>query len=424
MNRKIIKVAYICHFSSPELHARLPLRLRFTDILTLALKKKPICTNVNQFAVWNSNAIEEMKSHTKEVEFHVIAPYPYLKGQCAVWTDEGITYHIFRDHSFFSSFVQRNLFKNIQLKHKRNRYAIKKIVQSISPDIIHVVGADNPYYSLCALDVPSGIPLIVQLQTLLSEPGFEEKYTISHEQYVYRSIIETHVLKRADYVGAIDKHFMDVIKDKIKADAHFLDITLAVAEKIKDNDEIRTNDFVYFSKDISKAADWAIEAFALAYKKHPEIKLKIIGNYTPAIKKQLDSRVEELDIQKAVVFTGMLPSHRDVINEVRKSKYALLPIKADYISGTIREAMASGVPVITTVTPGTPTLNRDRESVLISNAQDFQSMSDNMCRLIENEQLYSELKRNAIITVSERFNNHDAINHWVESYQKICHKAQ
>lgn len=414
-----IKVAYICHFSSPDLHSKLPLKLSLFDRIVLTASRKPISTNVDQFAIWNENAINEIKLHREQVEFHVIAPYPYLKRHLVEWEEDGISYHIFKDFSFFNSFIQRNICKAIKLKHAKNRIAIKEIVKSINPDVVHLVGAENPYYSLCALDIPKNIPLIVQLQTLLIEPGFEKKYPISHKQYVYRSNIERAVVERADFIGTKVKHFIDVIRD-IRNDAQFMDITLAVAGPIVKYDEEKPQVVIYYAKDISKAADWAIEAFALVHKNHPEVTLKIVGGYTPLYKQQLDERINQLGIIEAVRFTGMLPTHKDVIDEVRKSKYALLPIKADYVAGTIREAMAAGVPVVTNITPGTPALNKNRESVLLSEAGDFESMADNICRLIDNNNLYAEIKENALITISERPTNREVVNHWVECYQNIA----
>ena len=414
-----VKVAYVCHFSSPYLQSKLPLRLTLKDKLVLALKRKPLNTEVSQSAVWNDNAISEIKNHIADVDFHVIIPYPYLDKQIVEWEEEGISYHVFRDNSFFLSFIQRNIFKKLRLKHKKNRAAIRNIVNSIKPDIIHVVGAENPYYSLCVLDMPNGIPVILQLQTLLSEEGFEKKYIMSHDQYIYRSQIEKDVILRADYIGTSVQHFIDIIKAHIKPQAKFVDITLAVAEPINENNEERTQDFVYFAKDIAKAADWAVEAFALAHHQHPEIHLTLVGGYTPGYKQQLDDRIVQLGIKDAVRFTGMLPTHEDVIKEVRKSKYALLPIKADLITGTIREAMAAGVPVITNVTPGTPLLNKERESVLLAEPGDFKGMADSMCRLIEDKALYSLIQDNAITTVRDRYNNCDAITHLIDCYKRI-----
>ena len=49
--------------------------------------------------------------------------------------------------------------------------------------------------------------------------------------------------------------------------------------------------------------------------------------------------------------------------------------------------MAYGLPVITTITPGTPKLNDNRESVLLSPIGNHQAMADNMIKLLENKDL-------------------------------------
>ena len=40
-------------------------------------------------------------------------------------------------------------------------------------------------------------------------------------------------------------------------------------------------------------------------------------------------------IKDAVTFEGMLPTHDDVIAQIRKSRFALLPLRIDLTSGTI-----------------------------------------------------------------------------------------
>ena len=65
-------------------------------------------------------------------------------------------------------------------------------------------------------------------------------------------------------------------------------------------------DFVYFSLNINKAADLAIEAFAVAKKSHPEINLLVVGDYDEDFKQHLDDRIKELAITESIVFTGKL----------------------------------------------------------------------------------------------------------------------
>ena len=166
----MIKIAYICHFSNQEVQSMLSLRLSWKDRLLLHLRKKPLSTNVDDFAVWNTNAIDEFKKMTEEVELHVIAPYPYLSSPVSEYEKEGISYHFFRNDDNLAEFIQRNVLKFVKLSYKRERKRILSFIKRIQPDVVHIVGAENPYYSLSAIDVPRSIPLIVQLQTLLNNP--------------------------------------------------------------------------------------------------------------------------------------------------------------------------------------------------------------------------------------------------------------
>ena len=102
-------------------------------------------------------------------------------------------------------------------------------------------------------------------------------------------------------------------------------------------------------------------------------------------------------ITKNVIFCGPLPTHDDVIKQIRKSRFAILPLKIDLISGTIREAMANGLPVVTTITPATPKLNETRESVLLSEKGDFKAMAENMLWLINDNEVAIKLKKNSFV---------------------------
>lgn len=78
-----------------------------------------------------------------------------------------------------------------------------------------------------------------------------------------------------------------------------------------------------------------------------------------------------------------------------KSKYALLPIKVDIVSTTIREAINLGLPVVTTITKGTPYMNKEKLTLLLSEIGDYKAMGDNMIRLVNNPDLGDMLIKNS-----------------------------
>ena len=79
--------------------------------------------------------------------------------------------------------------------------------------------------------------------------------------------------------------------------------------------------------------------------------------------------------------------------------------------------MWNGLPVITTITAGTPLLNKKRESLLISEIGDNTAMAENMLRLIEDFGLAERLRTNASITVEEFYGNNTLrARDWVAAY--------
>lgn len=418
MEKRKIRVAWVCSFSNEKMRARLPFD---TGGCFKALYKLLGVTFDwgTDSAIWNTNAIEEMEK-IDEVELHVICPVRGLAKREVLYEENGIHYYFFREqNSDIVRFAWHQLFTKYTSQYKKNRRIISRFISEIQPDIVHVIGAENPFYSLSLLDVPSNIPTIIQLQALLTRLVNVTQVKEQKKSFYYKGLIEREIIMKADYIGTALNDFRQFIKEEIKSDAQFLDVTLAMAQKINIEQSEKLYDFVYFSSGISKAGKEALESFIIAHRKIPKITLDMVGGYDGAFKEKLDARIKECGIEGSVTFEGRLPSHDDVIKQIRKARFALLPLKMDFVPNTLHEAMANGLPVVTTVTDGTPSLNEKRQTVLLSDQNDFQAMADNMIALLENKHLEKELRLNAIAYEDERCNNRTIIEKWVVAYKNI-----
>ena len=421
--REKLKVVWVCHFSNKDLNDRLPLKVR--GMYAFVYKMFTGCnasTDVLDFGIWNINALNEMKRFADIIELHIIAPYPHLAPKIYEYQENGIFYHFFRPSLVLLQHLI-NKFPRIydiyRPAYKGNRKVIKSLINKINPSIVHLIGAENPYYSLSGLDVSPDIQLIVQLQTLMSDPKFFDNYPIDKRSYDYRAEIEKNVIMSADYVGTIIESHRKIILEHINPKTKFLDIKLAVGEEFKKIDVAKEYDFVYFARSINKAGDWAIESFIEASKLKPGITLLVVGGYTQKEKTQYEMSLSNHGLLDNVTFTGALPTHDDVMNAVAKARIALLPIKIDFIPGTIREANALGLPVVTSITDGTPLLNEKRKCALLSEGGDSQRMAENMILVLENQDLAEELVQNSYMRLEETYNNSRAISAWVEGYGMI-----
>lgn len=415
---KKIKVVWVCHLSNSQIRQH----LKFNKWSPLAIVKRIAGKeSYYDFAQWNTNAIQEFEKFN-DIELHVVAPHYGIKG-VQQFEMNGINYHFFQsEDDNLLSLLQTRFLHKLKKSYPRNTKTILHFIDQIKPDIIHYIGAENPYYSESALSIPDGVPLMVSLQTLMCDPEFFKNYPISYEEYKYRKNLEVAIIKKVDYVASKIMPFREIIQRTI-GDVKFLDMTLAVGETINDSYGIpKQYDFVYFAASISKAIDYALEAFARAKRKHRNITLHVVGGYSNDLMNSISDQMKALGIEDGVDFTGKLPTHDDVINEIRKCRYALLPLKIDLLSGTIRESMANGLPVITTVTPETPIWNEKRQCLLLSEKGDFDAMADNICRLIEDPNLSDVIRSNSFLTIQEKYSNKGFMEGWRKNYFEIVNK--
>lgn len=414
-----IKVVWVCSFSSPEIRSLLETKsASLLEKLAYRVVGKSLDED-RDFAIWDVNGIEEFEKF-QEVDLHVVCAKRGLKHKEQNFDLRGVHYHFFRDeNSTLLGKICRQLFTKNRALFAENRKNFSRIIAEIQPSIVHVIGAENPYYSLAALDVPEGIISIVQLQALLARVADTSTRPEEKRNYHYKGELEKHIFRKVDYIGTTVKDFIDYIRSEVKSDAKFLPLTLAMGQKIDKTIYEKQYDFVYWAASILKAGNFAIEAFILAYKENSSITLDVVGGYTEDFKAQLVERLKTVGAENAVTFEGMLPSHEDVLQQIKKSRVALLPLKIDLVPNTIHEAMANGLPVITTRTDGTPNLNIKRHTVEITEQGDFQGMADNMLAVLKDEKRYNELRENGFLTESEHDSNEIRMKKWLNAYKEI-----
>ena len=413
-----LKVVWLCHFSNYIVREKINLsKLYFKNVISrITMRHRP---QVKDYAVWVSNAIHEFEKFD-DIDLTIIFPYLGMKGKIQYFDIGNIHYVCYKsEDDNLIDYYRTHILKHVKKEWNNNRRIISAVISSIKPDVIHIIGAENPYYSIAALDIPSNIPCVTSLQTLLSAPDFLMNFPMSDSLYGYRSELEKKIIQRSDYIATRVDKFRSFIKTHIKPDAIFLKMVLAVGEDINTDYTSKEFDFVYFAANINKACDDAIEAFAIAHQRAHQLTLNISGAYDEKYKAFLDKRINELGLSQYVTFTGSQLTHDDVLKQIKKSRFALLPLKVDLISGTIREAMACGLPVVSTITPATPELNSERESILLSDKGDYESMAANMLKLVENEDYANVIRQNAIQTVSERYGNEGLMKKWREAYYQI-----
>jgi colanic acid/amylovoran biosynthesis glycosyltransferase len=127
-----------------------------------------------------------------------------------------------------------------------------------------------------------------------------------------------------------------------------------------------------------------------------------------SLRPRLESLVRDYGWQDRVRFLGYIPYHDSrLVEEFRRADVFTLPsitIKGDKegIPGTIVEAMAGGLPVVSTYHAGIPEIIVNEENGLLVDEWDLESLSRALGRLIEDCSLRERLGRAAAQTAASR----------------------
>lgn len=400
MNNAKIRVALVCHFSNAKVREHLPLdnRKLYTFIrkfLHLPIKE----SGYGDVAAWDTFFIEMLRRRD-DIDLYVIAAHPGLKKNIYSFELEGVHYHFI---SCELATTLKHIIPNPAIWHKLNpmRPRVRRIIKKIKPDIIALVGAENPHIAGTVLGI-DGIPLIVKCQTIYNSSIYTQRDNYDKiNAYIERKIFEN--LRYVSIGTSMHEHMFRVFNQNAYNFIWRLGNILPEVKPVE-----KEYDFVNYAMamcDVKGYSD-SINALAIVKKRHPLVKLNLIGGGYKEYKEELKKMVERLGLKNNVVFTPFFERQEDMFQHIQKSRFALLPCKMDYISSTQRQAMYYNLPVVCYKTEGTITINKEKECVLLAENSDVNDLASQMLQLLENREKAVELKNNAK-EFSARWNDND-----------------
>lgn len=394
MNDKL-RVLLICHFSNPGIRNKLDL---FSDNVYY------------DFGAWITNRLHAYVG-CDSLELHVVAPHAGMRRMNQSFVLNGINYYFYSAGSrlgkVFQSALTYATFKigngsisnilqvarhfYLALSYFPQKRYVKWLVVKVKPDIIHLNGAENPYYSSTISGLKNmGIPIVISIQGIVSDPQ-----AIALTKYIDRSkiAIERKIHKGFNYyiVGSPD-HYCLVKDDNPHAIFFFSPDIRLISIDPRSEVAHKEFDFVFFARlDPIKGIEHTLTALSRIKVVIPNVSLLVLGPVSNTYLMRLKVLCKELDIEENVVFGGYIASHEDLLRYVLRARIYVLPTLIEGLATTAVEAMLLGLPVITYASGGMPFLNNDGENVLMCKTGDIDGLTENMKRLLDDQCFTQEL---------------------------------
>lgn len=162
-----------------------------------------------------------------------------------------------------------------------------------------------------------------------------------------------------------------------------------------------------------KGVDFLVRAYATVAPSFLT-RLYILGDGPE--RKKLKALIEQLQISDRVV---MLPAVEEVLSFLQIADIFVMPSHSEGISNSILEAMACGVPVIATGTPGNVDLIEDGVTGLLVPPGDITEMSAALTTLLTNSEKAQNLSRQAHNMVQHNYDIGIMVNRYIALYKSL-----
>lgn len=395
---RMLKVVWLCHFANQEMNDTFK-------------------TQVNDFAPWISLLINQFE-FSEKVHLSIVAPNVFNNTNSS-FTLRSVDYHFYK---YSPNWLDYRRFEQYRVGYLNDFSGstknIIKLIEEINPDLIHLHGAENPYYSYAMFDMFSKYPCLTTIQGFAcnsKKRGFIYDYFRNK-----RCDIESRIIKNSQYIGVRTDEMSEQVKEMNPHAVlcwHNYPINKPEYSKYESTEKIY--DVAFYARVCSdKGIEDLIKALHIVKQDISDIKLIVIGGGAPKYLKYLHQNILKCGLEENVTFVGF-QKQNDAFLLLSKSKLYVIPTHHDIIPGTLIESMFLKLPAIAYDVGGIASLNNNAESVMLVQKGDIKYLASSVLNLLFDTERAKSLSENAFLEVGNRFQNERIYSDLIAVYSRI-----
>jgi glycosyltransferase involved in cell wall biosynthesis len=282
-------------------------------------------------------------------------------------------------------------------------------IKKTNPDIVHIQSISTALPGLFS-KIALKKPFIVWAQG--SDIYLPDKFT---------KLISKIVLKNASTVIALSKDMKTKMNDIYKREDTVIlpnGIELAKFQNIcprKQNDKTKSIIFVGTLRPV-KGVKYLIEAMNIIHENLPDTKLLIVGDGPD--REKLKRLVQELNLQSCTHFAGKV-SNEEIPEYMAQADLFALPSLSESFGIVNIEAMASGLPIITTNVGGLPEIVINGKNGFLVEPKNSKALAEKVILLLNDIDLCKKISAANKLT-AENYSWYSISKELQKIYEKIC----
>ena len=327
--------------------------------------------------------------------------FPRINGKDSVERKGSLTIHRYNNHGKYN-----------QDAFDRGKEMLRDII-ALHPDIVHIHGTGKLSGALYSAVKDYGIPILLTVHGLLhvekKNALFKHPSLIHLYQLFVQSRAEFKVLNEAEHVIVDTEYVAEQIKHlHSKKKISHLPWMYVVPQGIQSQylhvspkKAITPTILSVGSISQRKGHLLLVKAFEIVHKTVPSAKLIIAGTLTEEVYyTQLKNEIEQQHLEQSVELLTNIPQE-ELLQKYQEATIFALHSQEESQGIALVEAMATGLPVVSTLVGGIPFVVKNGETGLLSKYGDINAFANNMTELLTNEAQRTKMSQSARIVAQD-----------------------